>query len=402
MASSTTRVIGLMSGTSFDAIDAAAADLVLDGDTLRLTPRGMVSMPYPERLRTDLADALPPNQTDLASVCRLDTAIGQAFAEVAVQAVRELCDGHADLVVSHGQTVHHWVDHDQVRGTLQLGQPAWIVEETGIAVISDLRPADVAAGGQGAPLVSLFDALWLAGRLDAGHRPAALNLGGIANVSVLDPGDANPAERVRAWDTGAANALIDAAVRELTGGREQYDHDGQRAARGRVHPEALRRLLAEPYHALPPPKTTGKELFHPGYLTDRLTGLELPADDLVATLTELTARTVTESVKHEAPGTDELWVSGGGVRNPAMMRALAGALPDAPVRSVAELGLDPQAKEAYAFAVLGFLTVHGLPGAAPSATGARRAAVLGRVSPGDRPWQPPAITTAPRRLILTN
>lgn len=394
------RVVGLMSGTSFDAVDGAAADLVLDGDTLRLTPLGIVSGPYPDRLRTDLAGALPPSPTDLATVCRLDTEIGQSFAEVAARAVQELCDGTADLVVSHGQTVHHWVDHDRVRGTLQLGQPAWITERTGIPVVSDLRPADVAAGGQGAPLVSLFDALWLAGRTAAGHHPAALNLGGIANVSVLDPGDGDPAERVRAWDTGPANALVDAIVGDLTNGVERYDDDGRRALRGRVHPEALRRLLAEPYYTRPAPKSTGKELFHRGHVDERLDGLQLSDDDLVATLTELTAATVADAMAREAPRVDELWVSGGGVHNRSMMRALTDALPGIGVDSVATLGLDPQAKEAYAFAVLGFLTACGLPGAAPSATGARRAAVLGRLSPGARPWRPPTVGAPPHRLVL--
>lgn len=396
------RVIGLMSGTSFDAIDAAAADLVLDGNTLRMVPRGMVSRPYPDQLRAALASALPPNPTDLATVCRLDTDIGQTFAEVAALAVRELCDGAADLVVSHGQTVYHWVDDEQVRGTLQLGQPAWIVEGTGIPVISDLRSADVAAGGQGAPLVGMVDALWLAGRMATGHRPVTLNLGGIANVSVLGPGEGDPAARVRAWDTGPANALVDAAVAELTGGTEAFDDGGRRADRGHVDPEALQRLLAEPYYALRPPKSTGKELFGPEYVAERLTGTAPPGDDLVATLTALTARTVADAVRREAPGTDELWVSGGGVRNPTMLRAIAAALPGVRVASVAELGMDPRAKEALAFAVLGFLTACGLPGAAPAATGARRAAVLGRISPGPKPWQPPVAPSAPYRLVLAD
>lgn len=157
------RVIGLMSGTSYDAVDAAAGDLRLDGDTLVLRPLGMVSAPYEEPLRAALAKAMPPAECGFEAVCRLDTGIGRAFAAAAVRADRELCAGRAELVASHGQTVYHWVADGRVRGTLQLGQPAWIAEATGLPVVADFRARDVAAGGQGAPLVSLFDLLWLRG-----------------------------------------------------------------------------------------------------------------------------------------------------------------------------------------------------------------------------------------------
>ncbi|NUS77225.1 MAG: anhydro-N-acetylmuramic acid kinase, partial [Streptomyces sp.] len=158
------RVIGLMSGTSYDAIDAAAADLRLVDDSLVLEPLGMVSEPYDDDLREALGAALPPGRTSMAEVCRLDTLIGRAFAAAGVRAGRELCDGRAELVASHGQTVYHWAEAGRVHGTLQLGQPAWIAEATGLTVVSDFRPRDIAAGGQGAPLVSLVDLLWLRGR----------------------------------------------------------------------------------------------------------------------------------------------------------------------------------------------------------------------------------------------
>ncbi|EFL37400.1 anhydro-N-acetylmuramic acid kinase [Streptomyces griseoflavus Tu4000] len=193
------RVIGLMSGTSHDAVDAAAADLVLEGDSLLLTPLGMVSAPYPEELRSALTAALPPASTTMRDVCRLDTRIGQAFAALATRADRELCDGRADLIVSHGQTVYHWVEQGRVHGTLQIGSPSWIAEATGRPVVSDLRTRDVAAGGQGAPLVSVVDVMWLRGRPGV---PAALNLGGIANLTV-----AGAAGDPVAFDTGPANAL---------------------------------------------------------------------------------------------------------------------------------------------------------------------------------------------------
>ncbi|MGW0188441.1 anhydro-N-acetylmuramic acid kinase [Streptomyces sp. NPDC003362] len=382
------RVIGLMSGTSYDAIDAAAADLELVGDALVLRPLGMVSEPYDEELRGALAAALPPGSCSLGEVCRLDTRIGQAFAAAAVRADRELCDGRAELVASHGQTVYHWAEAGRVHGTLQLGQPAWIAEATGLPVAADFRPRDVAAGGQGAPLVSLVDLLWLRGRPGT---PVALNIGGIANLTAPDG---------TAFDTGPGCALLDAAARAFGGGGTPYDADGALAARGTVRPALLRRLLAEPYYALPPPKTTGKELFHSGYLRRALSGLgALPAEDVLATLTRLTAETVADAVRRV--GGTEVIASGGGTRNPVLMRDLRERLARVPVRGSDESGLPADAKEAYAFAVLGFLTVHGLPGTVPASTGARHPSVLGSVTPGRDGLRLPAPgRRAPRRLLV--
>ncbi|MFE9811619.1 anhydro-N-acetylmuramic acid kinase [Streptomyces sp. NPDC005227] len=382
------RVIGLMSGTSYDAIDAAAADLDLDGDALVLRPLGLVSEGYEPELRDLLTAALPPAPTGLADVCRLDTLIGRAFAATAVRAARELCDGEADAIASHGQTVYHWVENGQVHGTLQLGQPAWIAEATGLPVVADFRPRDIAAGGQGAPLVSLVDLLWLRGRPGT---PVALNLGGIANLTAPDG---------TAFDTGPACALLDAAARGLSGGRLDHDVDGALAARGTVHEPLLRRLLAEPYYALPAPKTTGKELFHLGYLRDALAGFgTLTAEDVIATLTRLTAVTVADAVR--SVGATEVIASGGGTRNPALMAMLGARLPGVAVRTSDELGLPSAAKEAYAFAVLGFLTLHGLAGTDPVSTGARRPSVLGSLTPGrDGLRLPPPAERAPVRLVL--
>lgn len=204
------RVIGLMSGTSYDAIDAAAAELTVHGDTVVLSPLGALSVPYPLPLREAVEAALPPASTTMEQVCRLDTGIGQAFAAAAARADEQLCARTAELVVSHGQTVFHWVESGRARGTLQLGQPAWIAEHTGLPVVADLRARDVAAGGQGAPLVSLFDVLWLGSRPGT---PVALNLGGIANITVVCR-DGDPV----AFDTGPANAPVSA----VSGGRLIY------------------------------------------------------------------------------------------------------------------------------------------------------------------------------------
>ncbi|WP_207212039.1 anhydro-N-acetylmuramic acid kinase [Promicromonospora panici] len=397
------RVVGLMSGTSHDAVDAAAVELRLVGDTLMLTLLGHLSAPYPQRLRSELVAALPPAPTTLETVCRLDTGIGQIFADVATRAVAELCAGRADLVVSHGQTVFHWTADDGVRGTLQIGEPAWIAEATGLPVVSGLRTRDVAAGGQGAPLVGLFDALWLAGRPGSA---VALNLGGIANVTVLrgtvEPHSllVEPVETPLAFDTGPACALLDAATRHVTNGRQAFDADGALAARGRVLPDLLDRLLDEPYYTRPAPKSTGKELFHLDYLLARLGPLQPTPEDLLATLVALTARTVADAVRGTAT---EVVASGGGTRNPVLMAALRQELPDVAVRTSDELGVPTQAKEALAFAVLGWHTWYGLPGVLPGATGARHPSVLGSVTPGADGRFPPGRAAAvgqPSRLEL--
>jgi anhydro-N-acetylmuramic acid kinase len=342
-----------MSGTSYDGIDAAVADLSLDGDVVTLRCVGELSAAYDGELRADLEAALPPARTTLEAVCRLDTRIGQAFADVAARAVG-LHGG--ELIVSHGQTVFHAAD----QGTLQLGQPAWIAERTGLPVVADLRARDVAAGGQGAPLVSLLDALLLEGRPGT---PAALNLGGIANLTVPPI----------AFDVGPANALLDAAARHFTG--HPYDSDGRLAAAGTVDQALLDELLQDPYYAREPPKTTGKEHFHAGYVSYRGS-----AQDTLATLTALTARTVADAARRHA--VTEVIASGGGVRNPALMAALRAELGPIALTTSDALGLPAQAKEAYAFALLGFLTHHGIAGTIAAATGARHASVLGSVTPG--------------------
>jgi anhydro-N-acetylmuramic acid kinase len=384
------KVVGIMSGTSFDAIETAAAELRLEGETLILRPLGSRSVAYDAKLRTAIAGALPPATTSAETVCRLDTCLGQAFAAAAAETAEEFCDGRADLVVSHGQTIFHWVEGGRALGTLQLGQPAWIAERTGSPVVSDLRSRDIAAGGHGAPLVSLFDVLLL------GRSPetrAALNLGGIANLTIVPTGGAP-----FAFDVGPANALIDAAVAHLTGGLEDYDEDGRRAARGMVHQGLLRRLLDDPYFDLEPPKSTGKERFNLSYLLERLEPFgETEADDLVATVTALTAKTVADALNRYS--VEEVVASGGGTRNPTLMGMLRSNAPTARLQKIEDWGISSEAKEAYAFAVLGFLSVHDVSGTVPACTGAERAAVLGSITPGLKPLAlPTPAKSAPERL----
>jgi anhydro-N-acetylmuramic acid kinase len=384
------RVIGLMSGTSHDGIDSAAVDFAIDGDTLRAQLLARASTPYPAALRQRLLDALPPGSVSLEEVCRLDAEIGQAFAAAAQATLEQLPDRHADLVCSHGQTVFHGVGDDgRVWGTLQLGQPAWIAERAGLPVVSDLRTRDVAAGGQGAPLVGVVDELLLGG-LD--ETVAALNLGGIANVTVLVSG-----QTVAAYDIGPANALIDAAVAANTDGRELYDADGRAAARGRVDAALLQALLADPYYDTPLPKTTGKERFNGAYLAARCG--DVTGDDLVATVTALTAEVVARDLL--ACGVERVLVSGGGVRNPTLMGMLAERLPGVRLGSSDELGAPPDDKEAIAFALLGWLTAHGLPGSLARCTGAAGERVLGSITPGREPLRlPDAVERMPRRLVI--
>nr|WP_221308787.1 anhydro-N-acetylmuramic acid kinase [Nocardiopsis mwathae] len=373
----------MSSGTSVDGIDVAVADLRLaeGADTeVLLTPVAHREVPYPDRLRDDIRAVLPPAATTIDAVCRLDTRIGRAFAEAAATAVDELCPNRtAHLVASHGQTVFHWVQDGRARGTLQLGQPAWIAEATGLPVVSDLRARDIAAGGQGAPLAAALDVLLLADR-DA--PAAALNIGGIANLTVVAPG-----RPPVAFDTGPGNALIDAAVLRATAGREERDTDGRRARRGRVDADLLARLRADPYYARPAPKSTGKEHFHAAYLDTVVDGADVDLDDLCATLVALTAATVADACR--AHGVTELVVSGGGLRNPVLAAALRSALAPAAVHTSEGFGIDPDAKEAYLFALLGFLTWHGIPATIPSCTGARRPTVPGVLTARDQGRRPP-------------
>jgi anhydro-N-acetylmuramic acid kinase len=388
------KVVGLISGTSVDSIDVAAADLTLCGDEIVLRPLGHLDVPYEPRLQADILAALPPGPSSMEEVCRIDTAIGQQFARAARRGIARLCQGRADLVVSHGQTLYHWVQGGTVHGTLQLGQPAWIAEATQLPVVSDLRARDVAAGGQGAPLASTLDVLLLGGS----PRPAAaLNIGGIANVTVVRPG-----QQPLAFDTGPGNALVDAAVTWLSDGAESFDVDGAQAAGSQVDEKLLSVLLEDPYYGRPAPKSTGKELFHLGYLRQACERAgSRPDGDVVATVTALTARTIADACRLH--GVTDVLASGGGTANPTLMRMLSAELGrGVSVRRSDGAGLPVEAKEAYLFALLGFLTWHGVPATVPSCTGARHPSLLGSLTPGARPLAPPPTPTRPpTRLRVT-
>lgn len=390
-------MVGLISGTSMDGIDVAVADLRLTGAAVELALRGHLTVDYPEGVRETLIGSLPPAACTALELCELHTAAGKAFAAAAAHAIDELADGHADLVASLGQTVAHRVSGGRCLGTLQLGQPAWIAETTGLPVVADLRARDVAAGGHGAPLAATLDGLWLAGMATAERPAVAVNLGGIANITMVT-GEDEPL----AYDTGPGNALLDAAVRLISHGRHGQDTDGRLAARGTVRRDLLDALLADPYYAMPPPKSTGKEHFGLGYLRQAVRGLPAVSDaDLLATLVELTATTVARTCQaHRAA---RVIASGGGVRNPTLMAALARHLAPIPLTTSDDLGLPSDAKEAVLSALLGFLTWHGVPANPPTATGACGPRLLGSITPGRTPLRLPAPWRRPiARLRLLN
>lgn len=382
----------MISGTSFDGIDAGCYDInVIDG-VMSAKLIGFESYQYQDHVHELIAQAMPPQMTDLETVCILDTYIGQEFARAAVDLSKSL-GIKADLIVSHGQTVFHWIDQShKARGTLQIGEPTWIAEATGVTVLSNIRSRDVVVGGHGAPLVSILDQLLLG----AHNEPvAALNLGGISNVTVTGKGLIPIA-----YDIGPANGLLDAAISAYSKGITHFDEDGKLAAAGKVNAEILAKLLKEPYYALPAPKSTGKELFHLPYITDHFGDISnWKIEDVMATLLALTVETVALDV--EKYKVSQLFVAGGGSANPVMMAALSARLAPCEVLTMSSLGVDPRQKEALAFAIMGFLSAHGQPGSIPSCTGAGKATILGSFTPGAGPLQIPApLPAAPTRLVI--
>lgn len=379
------KVVGLMSGTSVDGIDAALVELEPAGDGADWRLVAFQTYPYTRARREEIHGVMAG--TEPAALTRLHARLGEWFAE----AVLGICDAAGtplsavDLIGSHGQTVWHQPPGAGERGaTLQLGCPATLAERTGIDVVSDFRSRDMAAGGEGAPLVPWADRL-----LFTAERTRVLqNIGGMANLTRLPP--AGSLEPIVAFDSGPGNALMDAAVELATDGAEPYDRDGRWARRGRVDDRLLAELLEHPYFRRPPPKSTGREVFGRAYVRElaarRSPGTEAEWADLVATLTALTARTIADAITRWAPPgpAGEVVVTGGGGRNPVLVRQVAAALDPVPVRTDDALGLRPDAREAVAFAALAWAHVRGLAGNLPEVTGAAGPRVLGSLTPGRR------------------
>ena len=377
-------VAGIMSGTSLDGIDVALVEIEGAGLGLRARSVGFHVGSFPEGVRGEIL-AVSDAEASAARISQLDFLLGTLFGEAVVDACRRsgIPVGDVDLVGSHGQTVYHQAEPAQLCGrgvssTFQIGEPACIARAVGAATVSDFRPADVAAGGHGAPLVPFAD--YLLFRDPAANR-VALNIGGIANLTAI-PAGASP-ESVAAFDTGPGNMVIDSLVASITDGAERFDRNGRIAARSRVDEALLAELLADPYFALPAPKSTGRERYGSAYAA-RLLERAPDGGSAVATATELTARTVVEAIDRlvrPSMPVDELVVSGGGWQNPAIVGSIRAGLPGTAVRPSDDLGVPHDAKEAVAFALLAHETFHGRPSNLPSATGASGPVVLGKITP---------------------
>ena len=360
--------LGLISGTSADGIDAA---LVRFEPCCELVHGRTYA--WNEELRARLVElGQGGDARSLDELGALDVRVARAFADAALRLLDEagMAPGQIVALGSHGQTVRHRPG-GEFPFTWQMGDGNVIAELSGIPTVSDFRRRDVAAGGHGAPLMPAFHAALL--RSDAEDR-AVLNLGGIGNFTLLPA-----AGDIRGFDTGPANALLDAWCQRHTG--RGYDEGGALAAAGRPDPHLLARLLDNPWFALPPPKSTGREHFHLRWLQARLDGLALSPADVQATLLALSAATVADALNSAQPSTARVLVCGGGVHNPALMAAIAGRLPRAAVQSTAAYGLDPDYVEAMGFAWLARQTLAGRPGNLPSVSGARGPRVLGVVHP---------------------
>ncbi|MDH3990176.1 MAG: anhydro-N-acetylmuramic acid kinase [Gammaproteobacteria bacterium] len=370
-AESTLSYIGLMSGTSMDGIDAA---LVAFGDH-ECEVKATQAVDYPKDLRDELLTASrQPAQCTVDKIGQLDRWIGECFRDATLQLLKNAnVDSRSVVAIgSHGQTLRH-----QPRGarpfTLQIGDPNIIASGTGITTVGDFRRRDLAVGGEGAPLAPAFHR-WLFADTDKSR--AVLNIGGIANVTMLS----NTTDRVIGFDTGPGNTLLDGWIRANLD--KPFDSDGGWSRSGAVNEPLLGQMLADPYFDQPPPKSTGFEYFNGGWTRSRLAslgGLTIPAADIQATLAELSARTIATSILKFAPDIDEVLVCGGGIHNADLMQRLRGYLTGAQVSSTDLYGLHPDWVEAAAFAWLAKRRLEGKTGNLPEVTGASRAAVLGAI-----------------------
>ena len=381
-------VLGLMSGTSADGIDVALAQISGAPPRLKSKLLNHTSIPFPPAVRHEILRVAEQQAISAGALSQLNFRLGAIFAEAALAACRKfrVAPARVGLIGSHGQTIFHQGQPVKYLGqptasTLQIGEPAVIAARSGITTIGDFRPADIALGGQGAPLVPYADYL-----LYRHPRLAriSLNLGGIANVTVI-PAAAKPSQIV-AFDTGPANMLIDALVSRFSHGKLRFDKGARLAAQGRSIPALLDELLRDPYLKIAPPKSTGREYYGHRY-TQQLLALgrqhRAKPNDLIRAATIFTALSVVDAMnRFVLPKTKihQLIVSGGGASNPLILAQLAAALHGIEIVPSSALGVPEDAKEAYAFALLAYETWHQRPGNLPSATGARGPAILGKIS----------------------
>ena len=388
------RVVGLISGTSADAIDAVVAEVSGPVGQPRLRQLAFQSAPWPPAER-ELIEDLIAGRGDTRSLSRAGFNLGERFAESAISAIVSagLAPTDVDLIGSHGQTVWHEVGQSgAVQSTLQIGEPAVIAERSGITTVGDFRVADVAAGGQGAPLIPIFDQAFLRPRPDADGCRALQNIGGIGNVTFLSPRDASTAPL--AFDTGPGNVLIDWAAARASNGAQSYDIDGKLAAQGRPDGDLVARWLGHPYFQLAPPKSTGRELYSRALAEqyrEEADAAGLTAYDFVATVTDLTAASIAESYRRFAPmPVSDLIVCGGGAHNPVLLarikeqldRRVGRRIPVVRYSELTGVPGDEDSKEALCFAFLAWLTMHAAAGNVPACTGAIGPRALGKIAPG--------------------
>ena len=380
------RVIGLMSGTSADGVDAALVEVGRLESGVRLI--GFSGLPYPRELRKEILEVSEARSVNVERICRLHVILGEWFARSAFEVCRTagVAMSGVDLIGSHGQTVHHLPDAYSgfgvtTRSSFQIADPSVIAERTGVTTVADFRARDMAAGGQGAPLVPVVDYLLFR---SVSEGRVLLNIGGISNVTVLPAGCC--ADDVMAFDTGPGNMLMDALAGVITGGRLACDENGLYAASGNVSDSLLAELMRHPFLKEAPPKSTGREAFGATLVRDVLAWRgRLSGEDLVATATAFTARSIADALTRfvlPVIPVARMAVSGGGARNPVLMEMLRGALPCVDICESDALGVPSEAKEAIAFAVLANATVEGRTGNLPAATGASGSVVLGVVAPG--------------------
>ncbi|MGC2424029.1 MAG: anhydro-N-acetylmuramic acid kinase [Nitrospirota bacterium] len=370
-------VIGLMSGTSHDGVDAAVARISGSGKSARVELLKVSRTPYPKALRDKVSNAFTGTAED---ICKLNFELGEFFAKAALKAIREagLTPAKVDLIGSHGQTVYHIPGGPGRPGsTLQIGDGSVIAARTGVITVSDFRPADIAAGGQGAPLVPYAD--WVLFR-KAGKTVAVQNIGGISNVTVVP----ERLEDVIGFDTGPGCSLIDETAKIMSGGKLTYDKDGKMASSGKVITGMLRDLLHEPYFNKKPPKSTGREQFGVILAEELLKKYRREKEeDIICTLTALTAESIFlayEKFVFPKYGIDRVLLAGGGAKNKFLVKLLRERFGSLPVEFTDNAGVPSQARESLAFAVLANETISGKPSNVPGATGARRGAILGKIS----------------------
>ncbi len=379
-------VIGLMSGTSVDGIDAALVRIHGSYTDTEVELIGFENYKFPEGMRERIFSLFEEDSSSSKDICHMNFLLGEIFADAAKK-IASQCNislGDVDIIGSHGQTIYHIPEAVtdcgyQIRSTLQIGEGAVIADRTGVVTVSDFRVMDMAAGGLGAPLVPYTEYLLYRSKEEC---VALQNIGGVGNITVIPKDGAE--NEVIAFDTGPGNMIIDYMVSFITNGKQSYDNNGEMGGQGVVNQEVLAELMQDEYFKLAPPKTTGREYFGKTYsmnLFDKCKALGMADNDIIATATMFTAKTIADACKRFIPHKiDRLVVGGGGSYNATLIKMLTKQLPDTLVCVQEDLGFSSDAKEAIAFAVLANETISFCPNNTPSATGAREKKILGKIN----------------------